>query len=516
MGSPEIIKTLAEFIEWTQEVGGRYVLYRGLASDANGYKLSASLHRRMVREGKPIQPPQFARAAQELVEQARMEGHDRDIGEQATDLEILAKLQHYGAATCLIDFTKNPLVALWFACQPSPNNGNGKIVAINTADQDKYRKIETGDIKESIKELMNDEKLWKWEPTKRNNRIVAQQSVFIFGTPEITDDNITSSCVISNKEKILAELGIQGISAESLFCDFDGFAREISGHGSPYRGWTAEDYFDFGVHYQQLGELKKAIDSYDQAIEINPKDASAYNNRGIAKAQSDDFHNAIADFNQAIEINPKDEGAYHNRGIAKDQSGDFHNAIADFNQAIKINPKYANAYHSRGIAKAQSGDLHDAIADFNQAIKINPKYEDAYYNRGNSKDNLGEYRDAIADFNEAIKINPKNAFAYNNRGKSKDNLGEYRDAITDYNEAIKINPKYTFAYNNRGIAKDNLGEHRDAIADYNEIIKINPKDASAYYNRGIAKLHIGDKEGAMKDFQEAHKIDPDMKIPDIE
>ena len=36
-------------------------------------------------------------------------------GREVSDLQLLAKLQHFGAATGRLDFTWSPLVALWFA-----------------------------------------------------------------------------------------------------------------------------------------------------------------------------------------------------------------------------------------------------------------------------------------------------------------------------------------------------------------------------------------------------------------
>jgi hypothetical protein len=34
-----------------------------------------------------------------------------------TDFEMVALMQHYGLPTRLLDFTRNPMIALWFACQ---------------------------------------------------------------------------------------------------------------------------------------------------------------------------------------------------------------------------------------------------------------------------------------------------------------------------------------------------------------------------------------------------------------
>jgi hypothetical protein len=57
--------------------------------------------------------------------------------EKLSDLELLLELQHYGAATGLVDFSRDFLIALWFAAHDNKGK-NGKVFVLNINDIDKF------------------------------------------------------------------------------------------------------------------------------------------------------------------------------------------------------------------------------------------------------------------------------------------------------------------------------------------------------------------------------------------
>ena len=434
------IKSINGFIDWTKALKGSLILYRGL-SDA-GMALEASGYRRIKQEENDAAKSVFYNYITWLLDRASLQGFRQKQGNALSDLELLAELQHNGAATCLIDFTANPLIALWFACKESSEK-NGQVVAMATDSIDDFAVVNYENVSKPIMDLFKEDKLWKWTPGHQNNRIVAQNSIFVFGKEKIVKEYYKDIEIQKDsKEGIIRELRDKfGIDEKYLFSDFSGFAL-ANAHNKPYSSYRAEDYFSFGLQCSQRAEHEKAIEYYSKAIELKPKHATIYNNRGVARMDSGDLQSAIEDFDKAIELNSQFAEAYNNRGNARSSRRDYQGAISDHDKAIAINPQYVVAYNNRGVARIDSGDPQSAIADYDKAIVLNPKYAEAYNNRGNAKRALDDHQGAIADYDKAIELAPQFAEAYYNRGLTKHDSGDHQGAREDQVKAIKLNPNF--------------------------------------------------------------------------
>ena len=122
----------------------------------------------------------------------------------------------------------------------------------------------------------------------------------------------------------------------------------------------------------QLGLSEDEIRAIQSARKDATRDAAYFVRFGTYKLDACDYDAAIANYDRAIALEPSDADAYHNRGIAKDAQGDYAGAIADFDRAIALDPDDADSYHNRGVAKAEQGDYAGAIADYDRVVALDP------------------------------------------------------------------------------------------------------------------------------------------------
>ena len=351
------VKILSDFLEWASQFDEGTYVFRGVPNDK--YDIQASAYRRVPENEQNSEDkgfPTFVEINTALIREARLRGYDQKDGRSLGDLEILAGLQHFKAATCLIDFTYSAQVALWFACgqdSKTSDSTNGKVFAVHK-DADRFIEIEPHLLTESVSYFLDgkEPQLYHWQPRQQNNRILAQQSIFFFGHYKFEEN---AACIIEKckKEDIRTELErISGITEIRLFPDFEGFA-SLRDDRASYTPLSADEHVKRADQAVRRDKFEEAIADYDKALYRNPGDAFIYYSRGVAKAGWKKYDAAIADYDEAIRLNPNDASVYYQRGLAKIQLGQYDAAITDYDEAIRLNPNDEFIYNQRELVKTQ-------------------------------------------------------------------------------------------------------------------------------------------------------------------
>ena len=476
------IKTLDQFMVWARQFERGEYVFRGVPNEA--YGIQASAYRRPDEKDRSFE--KFLHINKDLIREARLRGYDQKDGRELKELEILADLQHFNAATCLIDFSHSAQVALFFACQPSPEKlrdceksqeskkpPKGKVF-VERNQPPRFKEITPKLLREDIDYFLKDgeeSQLYHWQPRQQNHRIIAQQSIFLFGSYEFDPDG---ECVIAgdSKENILKELQkVSGITEDRLFPDFEGFAR-MRGGNAPYTELTPSEYKNRGSLAYERGDYKDAITDYDIAIDKDPNYAEAYYLRGLTRKSLEQREESIVDFDDAIRLNPNRAEAYYERGSAKGNLGRYEESIVDFDDAIRLNPEHTKAYYWRGGVRYNLKRYEEAIVDFTSALRLDPKHAETSYWRGRAKYDLKRYEEAIVDFDDAIHISIKDLRVYYWRGLSKMQLGQNDASIVDFDRAIRLEPTFAYSHYHRGEVKFNLNRSAEAKADLEEALSL--------------------------------------------
>jgi tetratricopeptide (TPR) repeat protein len=178
-----------------------------------------------------------------------------------------------------------------------------------------------------------------------------------------------------------------------------------------------------------------------KVLKIDPGDAKAENNIGIALMREGRLDEAIAHFEKALELNNPDADEVHdNIGNALMQEGRLDEAIAHFEKALEFNPDSDQAHDDIGIALTQKGRPDEAITHFEKALEFNPGSDRAHDNIGIALLQEGKPDEAVTHFEKALELNPRNTHARFNLGYVFYSRGEIPEALAQWLQGLRVAP----------------------------------------------------------------------------
>ena len=400
-------------------------VYRGQAN-ADWEPDSGAVHRlrKAYGDGLPVDEGELQNLLAEYHRERLIMPMQVIDGADSSDLQRLSVLQHQGAATGLLDFTENPLVALWFACTEEPYR-DARVLMLDIGDPQVARNGRTLDNPFDAGQVVV-----YYEPDRSlGARIVAQQSVLVICNPLIPAKHLKSVAVPqSSKRPLQHYLARLGLSQTSLFGDIPGLAAANTRRTPLQRTepLTPEQHRDRGNRAYQAGRYDDALAAYEAYEVALPDVAQPHCLKGDALAALGRFEDANLAYTEAIKN--LDQPIYLGKQV---------NVNWGF-----VGPMMSHAlYYNRGNVRAAAGDHSGAVADFDIALQHgdDPK-RDVLNNRGNSKFALELFAEAHKDF-EAASLERQGSDVALAMGNCKVKTGEFEAACQHYLKGTAAEPE---------------------------------------------------------------------------
>jgi tetratricopeptide (TPR) repeat protein len=228
-------------------------------------------------------------------------------------------------------------------------------------------------------------------------------------------------------------------------------------------GNPAQAYYHLGLCNFELGEYDFALDYFDLALQAEPENPDYYAEKGRSYLRVGENMLAIESFEEALSINPSHLPA--RQGLAQVKEGGDLLLLEQLDQAIADSIANSQTYKQRGFYRMNHGDSIGAIADFSAAIDLDEFDTESFYYRGKIYFGKKNWKKAEYDFSAALELEEQNEGYLLARGQSRYLAGSLDGALADFTLLIAIEPSNPSGFYHRGITLQRMRRLSEACPD---------------------------------------------------
>lgn len=283
----------------------------------------------------------------------------------------------------------------------------------------------------------------------------------------------------------------------------------------------------------QQQDLSRAAGKFKEAVEVDPRNANAWNGLGWAQMNSGDASEAQKSFEKCVAVEKSHPAALNGLGVIAFNRKEFDKAEKSWQAAAKEAPaaqfglarlyllqgKWAEAErYAKGIAGNPDDDgtakrllaaarAKKVDADLRKIIEPLPQNADEAA-RAWALFNQGKLNQAKEIFEAAVKRDPKDMSAKNGLGFVYLNLGKLAEAKPLFEECVKADPNAAGALNGLARCLKAEGKVDEAIRLWEKVAKQAPQPNAA--TAGLAWTFLEQKsyDKALPYFEELARATP--------
>jgi len=198
--------------------------------------------------------------------------------------------------------------------------------------------------------------------------------------------------------------------------------------------------------YQEQDDLDQPVTLLREAIELDPKNATAYEALGVFLSKQNKLDEAIALMKRLVEINPEEIMAHSNLSVYYMQQGRIEDAEREKGEATALQFEKAIAENmakktTEDKVKQDLAEREQKISMFKQVLEIDPVDQVANFGLGSVYHDLKRYEEALPPLQTVVKEYKDYSAAYVLLGKTMEKLSLQDEAIQTYREGIAVASK---------------------------------------------------------------------------
>jgi tetratricopeptide (TPR) repeat protein len=264
------------------------------------------------------------------------------------------------------------------------------------------------------------------------------------------------------------------------------------------------DYLAYDLYY--LGRYDEALalaKKYEPAL---PNDKDLPLIAGNVYVHNGDLQAALENFTRALELDPKMATGYVNRGFVWNDLKQAAKASKDFQTALKLQPDYGEAHLGLAYADLQLHRPKQALKQLEAAQKSLGKSRPWHLARAEAFRQGVDYPHAAAEYRIALAEDPKDITTQLAYADVLYRMRQYGEAIAALNDALKLEPSEPTIYALMAQLHAKQGERDQTLRDIQEADRLGGNRLGILTATGDALLTLGDRDAAMQRFSRALEV----------
>ncbi len=156
------------------------------------------------------------------------------------------------------------------------------------------------------------------------------------------------------------------------------------------------------------GDLDEAVEQYNAAIALNPSYGNAYYKLGVCYYRMGELDKALDAFNQVVEMKDQSHAmASYFVGLIDLFLGRDHKASKAFEQFHKMSPESRIANFYLAHMKVRQKEFGEALKLLKELVEATPGFAEVHYLLGVAHYGLHNNTEAVKCFQRALEINPE-------------------------------------------------------------------------------------------------------------